>query len=137
MAEPSSHGSSRSVVRSGTRHDVAVAVVPVGESVARQRLHVDVDGEEVVACLDAVLEHVVEEERSRHPLAHRTALHVGERHHDGVDVTVGDPLGSVVEVEHHPHDCTGEGCRPAPGTDVMSTARADRRAAPSGHSGVT
>ncbi len=56
-------------------------------------------GEQVVADLDAVLEHVVEEERAGDPLADRSALHVGEGHHHGVDVaSIGCWWGSVSRV---------------------------------------
>ena len=63
MAVPSSQGSRRRVDMSGTRHHVAVAAVPVGEAVAGQGFHVDVEGQEVVAGLDPVLQDVLEEER--------------------------------------------------------------------------
>ena len=74
----------------GMAHEVAVAGVPVGEAVAGQRVHVDVDGQQVVARLHAVLGRVGREEVRRHPLAHRATVHVGEGQHDGVDRPVGD-----------------------------------------------
>ena len=75
----------------GAAHEVAVAGVPVGEAVTGQGVHVDVDREEVVARLDPVVGHVRGEEVSRDPLADRAPVHVGERHHDSVDGSVGDP----------------------------------------------
>ena len=69
----------------GDRDHVAVPGLPIGEAVPGERLHVHVDGEEVVTGLDPVLEDVIEEESARHPLAYGTPLHVGERHHHGVD----------------------------------------------------
>ena len=94
-------GTRRSVSRSGAharcrrsrcsheRHRVAVDGV-----------HVDVDGEQVVAALGAVREHVVEEVPRVQPLALQPALHVGEGDDHGVDLAVVDPLAaSVLEVE--------------------------------------
>ena len=43
-------------------HDIAVARVPVGEPVPGERVHVDVDRQQVVAGLDAVFGHVLGEE---------------------------------------------------------------------------
>ncbi len=82
------------------RHDIAVAVVPVGEPVSRERFHVHVDGEEIVTRLDAVFEHVVEEEPPRDAFSDRTTLHVGKRHHHRVDGSVGDASGQLTRVQH-------------------------------------
>ena len=68
--------------------EVAVAALPRADGVAVDGVHVDVDGEQVVAALGAVLEHGVEEELGVDPLALQPALHVGEGHDDGVDVPV-------------------------------------------------
>ncbi len=70
------------------RPEVAVATLPVGEAVAGEWLHVDVTGEQVVADLDAVGGHVVEEEPTGDPLADRAPLEVGEGDDDRVE---GDP----------------------------------------------
>ena len=64
----------------GPADEVAVAGVPVREAVARERVHVDVHRQEVVARLDPVLGHVRPEEVRRHPLPHGPPVHVGERH---------------------------------------------------------
>ena len=61
---------------------------PRSDRVAVDGVHVDVDGEQVVAALGAVLQHGVQEELGVDPLALQPALHVGERDDDGVDVTV-------------------------------------------------
>ena len=47
-----------------------------------------------------MVEHVLEEERSGHPLADRPALEVGEGHHDGVDVPRADLVRQRLEREH-------------------------------------
>ena len=85
----------------GSAPEVAVAGLPVGEPVALDHVHVDVDGQEVVARFDALTaggravrpEDVVEEEPTGHPLAHQPALEVGEGDDDGVDGAVVDQPG--------------------------------------------
>ncbi len=64
---------------------VAVAATPVGELEARQRLVVDIHGQQVVAGVQAFVD-VVEEIRTGQPLAHQPALHVHDRDDDGVDL---------------------------------------------------
>ena len=75
---PSCHGMSRSVSRSGAHLEVAVAALPRAHRVAVDGVHLDVDGEQVVARLGAVLEHLVEEVLRREALALQAALHVGQ-----------------------------------------------------------
>ena len=76
---------------------VAVAALPRRDGVAPDGVHVDVDREQVVAALGAVLERDVEEVAPVQPLALQPSLHVGERHDDRVDVALVDqqaqPLG--------------------------------------------
>ena len=83
----SSHGIRRIVARSGDELEVAVALLPVGHPVARDRVHLHVEREQVVARLDAVVEHLVDEVVAVDALAHQPALHVGEAGEDGVDLT--------------------------------------------------
>jgi hypothetical protein len=78
------------VSRSEDELEVAVAALPRADGVAVHGVHVDVDGQQVVAALGAVLEHGVEEELGVDPLALQPALHVGERDHDGVDGPIPD-----------------------------------------------
>ena len=70
---------------------VAVAAVPRGDRVAVDGVHVDVDGEQVVAALGAVLGHVVDEVAAVQAFALEPPLHVGEGDDDGVDAPVVDP----------------------------------------------
>ncbi len=66
--------------------EVAVATLPARDLVARGRVHLHVECEEVVASLDRVPRvHLVDEELRVEPLAHEAALHVGERDNDRVD----------------------------------------------------
>ena len=65
--------------------EVAVAALPRGHRVAVDGVHLDVDGQQVVAGLGAVLEHVVQEVGRGQPFALQAALHVGQREQDGVD----------------------------------------------------
>ena len=84
----------------GVHHHVAVALVPVGEAVAREGRHDDVDRQQVVAGLNPVCGHVFGEELGRHPLADWATVHVGEGDHDGVDGPVGDASGQQFESGH-------------------------------------
>ena len=77
--------------------EVAVAGVPGGHRVAADRFHVDVDGEQVVAALGPVLEHVVEEVRGGQPLALQPPLHVGDREQHGVDRALRDRLLQLLD----------------------------------------
>jgi hypothetical protein len=52
------HGVGRSVSKFRLEHEVAVAALPRRHVVALDRVHVDVDGEQVVARLGAVLGHL-------------------------------------------------------------------------------
>ena len=65
---------------------VAVPLLPRRDGVAADGVHVDVDGQQVVAALGARLERDVEEVAGVQPLALQPALHVGEGDHDGVDL---------------------------------------------------
>ena len=84
-------------VEVGDHLEVAVAALPRGHRVAADRLHVDVDGEQVVAALGAVLERVVEEVARGQALALQPALHVRDREQHGVDRAVRDRLLQLVE----------------------------------------
>ena len=85
IAVPGIQGTGCRVSRSRTNSHVAVAALPRADGVAVDGVHVDVDGQQVVAALGAVLEHGVEEELGVDPLALQPALHVGEGDDDGVD----------------------------------------------------
>ncbi len=84
-------------VEVGLHHEVAVAALPRRHLVAGDGLHVDVDREQVVAALGAVLDHLVEEVGSGQPLALEAPLHVGDRQQDGVDLAVLDRLAELVK----------------------------------------
>src|SRR3712207_9203387 len=64
--------------RSRLEHEVAVAALPGRDLVALDGVHVDVDGQQVVAGLGAVLEDLRQEVRGVQPLALQPPLHVGE-----------------------------------------------------------
>ena len=66
--------------------EVAVAALPGEHRVAVDGRHVDVDAEQVVAALGAVLGDLGEEVAGGQALALQPALHVGEREQDRVDV---------------------------------------------------
>ena len=78
---------------------VAVPALPGGDRVAADGVHVHVDREQVVAALGAVVDDDVREVAPVQPLALQPALHVGERDHDGVDVTGVDAPDQVVHAQ--------------------------------------
>ena len=66
--------------------EVAVALLPARERVARHRVHLHLEREQVVAPLHPVPRvHLLEEELGVEALPHQPALHVGEGDDDGVD----------------------------------------------------
>jgi hypothetical protein len=77
--------------------EVAVATLPRGHRVAGDRVHLDVDGEQVVARLGAVGDDVLDEVVRVEPLALEAALHVGEAEQDGVDLAGVDRGAQGVE----------------------------------------
>ena len=76
---------------------VAVALLPRRHRVPVDRVHVDVDAEQVVAALRAVIDHHVDEVLGVQPLALQPALHVGERDDHGVDRAVVDQRRQLVD----------------------------------------
>ncbi len=87
----------------GPHLEVAVAALPRGHLVAVDGVHVDVDREQVVAGLGAVVDHLLEEVAGRHPLALQAALHVGEDQQHRVGASGRDVGAQLVE---------GHGARP-------------------------
>ena len=84
-------------VEVGLHLEVAVAALPRGHRVAVDRVHLHVDGEQVVACLGAVGDDVLDEVVGVQPLALQAALHVGEAQQDGVDFAGVDRGPQVVQ----------------------------------------
>ncbi len=78
---------------------VAVALLPRGDRVAVDGVHVDVDAEQVVAALGAVAEHLVEEVGAVQALALQPPLHVGERDDHGVDLPGVDPCRQLLHAQ--------------------------------------
>ena len=110
----------------GDEGHVAVAAVPRGRGVAADGVHVDVDGEQVVAALGGVRQHLVEEVVGVGALAREPALHVGHGEHDGVDGAGGDLAGELGEVE-----AAGQPPRPARRLPRAHTAASSRSMAAS------
>ncbi len=78
---------------------VAVPALPRRDRVPVDGVHVDIDGEQVVAALGAVSDHVVGEVAAVQPLALQPALHVGEPDDDRVDRAVVDATQQVLHRE--------------------------------------
>ena len=81
----------------GLELEVAVAALPRRHRVAVHRIHLDVDGEQVVARLGAVAEHLFEEMARRQALALQSPLHVGEAEEDGVGLAGLDRRAQLIE----------------------------------------
>jgi len=77
--------------------EVAVALRPGGHGVALDRVHLHVDGQQVVARLGAVPGHLVEEVGAGEALALQPALHVDQAEQDGVDLAGGDGRAQLLE----------------------------------------
>ena len=84
----------------GHEDEVAVAALPRRHRVARHRVHVDVDREQVVAALGAVLGDAVDERAGGQPLALQAALHVAHRDDDGVDPAARDLGVQLLQRQH-------------------------------------
>ncbi len=81
----------------GRHHEVAVAARPRGHGIAVDRVHLHVDGQQVVAGLGAVGDDLVEKEARVHALALQPSLHVGQAQQHRVDAAVGDLRAELVE----------------------------------------
>lgn len=121
------------------RH-VAVAGLPAGDGVAVDGVHVDVDRQQVVAALGAVLDDGLEEVARGDPLAHEASLHVRHGQHDGVDLPVAHPGLELLEAEESGR-CRHVRSHRRPQCRVLPTIRARGggagRAAASGLGSVT
>ena len=84
-------------VEVGLHDEVAVAALPARHLVAGDGVHVDVDGQQVVAALGVVLDDLVEEVRRGEALALQAPLHVGDHEQDCVDLARGGGLSQFVE----------------------------------------
>jgi hypothetical protein len=83
-------------VEIGLHQEVAVTALPRGHRKPGDGRHVDVDGEQVVAALRAVLSNVIDEVLGDEALSHQTPLHVRDREKNGVDGTARDLLSKLV-----------------------------------------
>ena len=70
----------------GLHDHVAVAGLPRRERVALDGVHLDVNGEQIVAAFGAVSRDLFAEQSRRDALADEAALHVGKSDDDGVDL---------------------------------------------------
>ena len=84
----------------GHEPEVAVAAFPTGDLIAGHRIHLHLEGEQVVAPLDTVVDDLVEEVLGVDALAEQPALHVGEGDDDRVDRTDLDLGAQLAQFEH-------------------------------------
>ena len=82
----------------GLHDEVAVALLPVGDRVARHRLHIDVVGKEIVAAM-RLLVRGGEEVLRLEALADQPPLHVDEAGEHRVDLAARDGLLELVECQ--------------------------------------
>jgi len=88
--------------RIGLKREIAETLFPVGQLEPVERVHLDVEGEQVVAAVGALLGEVLPEEvLGRHAFADEPAEHVGEHHENGVYLTAPDPRSQRVLVGQH------------------------------------
>ncbi len=85
--------------RDELEHHVAIAALPRADRIAVDGVHLDIDREQVVAPLGAVLGDMVDEPLTVNPLALQSTLHVGEGDDDGVDRAVGHFGAQLLEGE--------------------------------------
>ena len=99
--------------------EVAVALLPARDLVARHRVHLHLEREQVVAALDRVPGlHLVDEELRVEPLAQQTTLHVREGDDHRVDLARRDELLQLLESQH----CGDP--KPVPSDSAMTLAHA-------------
>jgi len=107
------------------RDEIAVALFPVGEGVARHGIEIDVGPEEVVTAFRAVFGHRLCEEWCGDALADGTPVEIREAHDDRVNGSRSDRVVEFMESGHAP-------LLPIPrgGADCTPTRCAPRRVAP-------
>ena len=87
----------------GPNVEVAVALLPARERVARHGIHLHLEREQVVAALDPVPRvHLVEEELAVQALPEQPALHVREGDDDRVDRPALHVRPQLLEAQHSP-----------------------------------
>ena len=85
----------------GAHVEVPVALLPARDRITRDRVHLHLEREQVVAPLDPVPRvHLLEEELRVQPLAHQAALHVREGDDDGVDGAAPDVRPQLLDAQH-------------------------------------
>ena len=97
--EPRRHAQRAEV---GHEVDVAVALLPAGELVAGDGLHLHVGGQQVVAPVRAGGGDLVEEQPGVVALADEPAVVIGETDDDRVDVASGDEVDQGLQGGHEP-----------------------------------
>ena len=83
--------------------DVAVPLLPAGEGVPGDRLHLHIDGQQVVAGVGAAIGDLVEEELGVEALAEQAAVEVRERDHHGLDIAAFDQFAEALPRQHAAH----------------------------------
>ena len=88
-------------VEVGLQLEVAVPLLPARDLVSRDRVHLHVEGEQVVAALYLVpVADLLDEVLAVESFSHQATLHVGEGDDDGVDRSGLDLAGELVQAQH-------------------------------------
>ena len=110
-------------------HDeVAVALFPVRELIARHRLHVHIVGEQIVAGM-GFLVRAVDEEARLESLAHEPTKLIREAHQHGVQAAVRNAALELIERDQPLHVCLLPGHRRITAHPVVMPSRARGRKA--------
>ena len=70
--------------------EIAKSLLPARELEPFERVHLHVDGEQVIAAMRAVRRAVAQKEFARNALADEPAVLIGENDDDGIDLAGGD-----------------------------------------------
>src|SRR5207302_138180 len=79
---------------------IAVAQLPIGKAIARDRSHLHVDGQQVVAGMGTVAADLLDEHLGVEALAQQPPVVVGEADDHGLDLVLRDQSAQLLEIEH-------------------------------------
>ena len=108
--------------------DVAVALLPAGEGVPGDRLHLHIDRQQVVAGVGAAIGDLVEEEPGVEALAEQATVEVREGDQHGLDIAAFDQLAQALPRQHAAYGA--HALAPPRARRTVSPAVARRQASP-------
>ena len=93
-------------VEVGNGPEVAVSLRPTGEPVAGHGIHVHVARQQIVAGVQPMRHHLIDEKASDETFADQASVHVGESGDDRLDLFVGHHSLQCVGIDSSNHDDT-------------------------------